>query len=63
MQSDRAWSAVAALVGLVSAIWYYHDVAVVTASPDPHFPLLPALIAAPSVVLALYLGTRSESTG
>jgi len=59
MTQDRTLSIAASLVGAVAAIWYYHDVARATASRgDMPFPWLPALVAASSIVLALYVGTR-----
>ena len=62
MSQDRTLSMVAGVVGAVSAIWYFHDVARATASrTDVHFPLVPALVAGPAILLALYLGTRDRS--
>src|SRR5262245_6084971 len=61
MTQDRALSIGASVVGALAAIWYYRDVAKVTASHGPvAFPLLPAIIAATSILLALYLGTRDR---
>ena len=61
MTHDRALGIAASLIGAVSAIWYFHDVARATAlRGEVPFPWAPALIAATSIVLALYLGTRER---
>jgi len=55
-------SYVAWAVSLPAAIWFYHDVAIAAAKQPPGwFPILPAIITAVSVMLALYwMSTSSE---
>ena len=61
MSQDRRLSLVSGVIGAISAVWYFHDVARATASrTDVHFPIVPALVAGTAILVALYLGTRSE---
>ncbi len=49
-RTNLAW-----LVAIPSAVWFYHDVAIAAAKkPVGWFPILPAIITAGAVMMALY---------